>query len=369
MPEVLDWQTVADPQGVMRVVVRLLRAARLVALPTETTTTLAASALAPAAVERLHSHAADPTQPLVLAVRGMAEARDWTPHLSPLGQRLARRFWPGPLILACCDGIDQGLLGRLPEPVRQPVCPAGAIHLRSPAHEAVVTLLRNLRGPLLMTETAGPVRAVADLVIDDGPGQYPEGPTVVGVSGQAWNVVRAGAVSEDMLRRHSSCLIVFVCTGNTCRSPLAEALCKKQLADRLGCSIEELPERGFAVLSAGLAATLGCSAADEAVAVAGTFGADLSLHRSSPLSPELAAQADYLVTMTRGHLIALRGHFPRLGCQPRLLSPHGDDVADPIGQHQDVYEACSRQIWGHLETLVTELCGPAPSAPPESPTP
>ena len=149
--------------------------------------------------------------------------------------------------------------------------------------------------------------------------------------------------------------ILFVCTGNTCRSPLAEALFKKQLADRLGCPPEELPQRGFLVLSAGLAAMMGGGAAAEAVAVAREFGADLSGHASRPLSAELAAQADYLIVMTRGHLLALAAQFPQSGVRPLLLSPSGEDVADPIGCDEPVYRECARQVWRHLEALVNEL--------------
>jgi protein-tyrosine phosphatase len=149
--------------------------------------------------------------------------------------------------------------------------------------------------------------------------------------------------------------VVFVCTGNTCRSPLAEALCKKRLADRLGCAVQELPALGFFVLSAGLAAMMGGAAAPEAVEVAGTFGADLEGHRSRPLTPELAAQADYLVVMTRSHARSLRQQFPRLGAQPRLLHPGGEDIADPIGCDKPVYEQCGQQIWQYLEGLVAQL--------------
>jgi protein-tyrosine phosphatase len=168
-------------------------------------------------------------------------------------------------------------------------------------------------------------------------------------------VLREGVVSAADLARQSVCLIVFVCTGNTCRSPLSEALFKKQLADRLGCPPEALPQRGFFVLSAGLAAMMGGGAAAEAVAVAREFGADLSGHASRPLSADLAAQADYLIAMTRGHLLALAAQFPRSGVRPRLLSPEGDDVADPIGCEEPVYRECARQVWRHLEALVNEL--------------
>jgi protein-tyrosine phosphatase len=357
MPEVLDWQQVADLPATIRQAVRALRAGQLVVFPTETTPCLAASALAPAATARLR-HQQGKDQPLAVAVRGMAEGRDWVPGMSSLAQRLARRFWPGPLTLAFRSGLAHGLLGRIPEPVRQQVCPADALWLRSPGHDAVLEVLRHLKGPLLLAGLPAGTPAEecgADLVLDDDAGPYPEGPTVVEVLDHSWNLRQAGAISEEMLRRQSICMVLFVCTGNTCRSPLAEALCKRLLSRRLGCAVEELPQHGFYVLSAGLAAMTGARAADEALAVAAEHGADLAGHRSRPLTPELAAQADYLVTMTRGHLQALNNHFPRLGSRPRLLCPQGDDIADPIGQDQQVYQACGRQIDQYLETLVAEL--------------
>ena len=96
--------------------------------------------------------------------------------------------------------------------------------------------------------------------------------------------------SAEVLTQRAGTVILFVCTGNTCRSPLAEALFKKQLADRLGCGVGDLAGKGFFVHSAGLAAMMGGPAAAEAVAVAASYGADLSHHASRPLSEELAAQ-------------------------------------------------------------------------------
>jgi protein-tyrosine phosphatase len=367
MPEILDWQRVPDPVAVVRRAVDALRAGRLVAFPTETGYSVAASGLVPEAVEKLSIGPA--AEPPLLAVGGAAEARDWVPGMSPLGQRLARRLWPGPLTLLFEEGIDRGLAGRLPEPVLLRVCPEGALRLRTPAHETVLEVICHLAGPLVLAAVPGDGAAEAasveqvvaaagdrvDLVINDGPGPFRQAPTLVKVNGSAWTVLREGPVSAEMLARQSACLIVFVCTGNTCRSPLAEVLCKKRLAERLGCAVEELAGRGFLVLSAGLAAMMGGLAAPEAVEVACGYGADLSGHRSQPLTPELASRADYLVAMTRGHLQALADQFPRPSAWPRLLSPQGEDLPDPIGCDQQVYQECGRQIWSHLEGLVGEL--------------
>ena len=368
MPEVIDWRTIPDPHQAIQSALTALRAGRVVVLPTEAGYVVAADALASGASEHRRQLSLEPNHPWSLALSSEVVARDWVPVLSRIGRRFVRRLWPGPVTLQ---------LAELPARVSETIRSQGPLSLRSPAHEVIRELLRELPESLLLADlppliTAEPAtgsrlaEALAErvaMVIDDGPVRFPEGPTVVSVNGDRWQVLREAAVPAALIERQAVCLIVFVCTGNTCRSPLAEALCKKRLSDRLACAPEELPQRGYMVLSAGLAAYGGGSAAVEAVEVASSYGADLSGHRSRGLSAELLLQADYVLGMTQDHVEAMAEASAGLTEPPRLLSADGDDLADPVGQARAVYEECAAAIWKHLDHLTAEIVAVSPPRP------
>lgn len=355
MPEILDWRRVARPEEVVRFVGASLRRGAVVAFPTESAFVAAAAAHHADAVGRVAAIAG--RRPVEVLVASPAAARDWLPALGGVGQRLLRRAWPGPVTLVAPREAG-GLADRLPEPARGAV--TDSLHLRHPADELLLEVLKRQPMPLVgapLPDAYATRQAAAtpvDLVID-GQGRYAQPPTRVEVRGAAWAVQAAGAVSADELREQLACHVVFVCTGNTCRSPLAEGLCKVRLAERLGCPVAELEDRGYRVSSAGLAAGPGFPAADEAVAVAAAFGADLTRHESRPLTLEQAGRADHLLVMTRGHLRALEAQLPRGAGPARLVSPDGADVDDPIGGSREVYEACARQLDAYIRGLVAAV--------------
>jgi protein-tyrosine-phosphatase/tRNA A37 threonylcarbamoyladenosine synthetase subunit TsaC/SUA5/YrdC len=356
MPEVLEWRRVQPAEAIERAYEHL-RAGHMVVFPTDTV--YEAAAIDPDAFDHLSS----PVD-LTVPVLGLRELLDWVPDLSPLGQRLVRRCWPGPLKLVSTIDPGKGRVGTLPDAVRRRLNRSGFASFRSPGHEAIHMLLRKLAEPLLAhsgqsvnaaqaLEEFGPGTA---LVIDDGPTHFGRNATEVRVDGRRWELLREGVLGSADVEELTPCHILFVCTGNTCRSPLAEALCRRLLADRLGCPPTELRRHGFVVQSAGLVAIAGGRAAAEAEAIAQEVGADLTQHQSQPLTMELLAQADFLFAMTRAHLLSLLSLDPQgVGPVPRLLSPQGEDIADPIGGDMEIYRKCASQIRRHLEELLPEL--------------
>ena len=151
--------------------------------------------------------------------------------------------------------------------------------------------------------------------------------------------------------------ILFVCTGNTCRSPIAESLCRLKLSQALGCGPDELESRGYRVASAGVMAYPGDPAAPEAVAVAVECGAALAGHRSRPLSAEMLESATDVYAMTESHLAVLLSRLAAGDPVPKLLCETGD-LPDPIGGDRGEYRACARVIASHLDRLIPEWLAP-----------
>jgi protein-tyrosine phosphatase len=150
--------------------------------------------------------------------------------------------------------------------------------------------------------------------------------------------------------------VLFVCTGNTCRSPLAEALCKARLAVKLGVAVDRLEGAGFIIRSAGVAALAGEAASEEAVAVAREYGADLAPHRSRPVDADELGRATDVIAMTGAHAYLLAMRFPGLGPPLELLCGT-EDLPDPIGSNAAIYRACAEIIVHHVDRLISEWLG------------
>lgn len=358
-PLLIDTRNADDLRDVIHRVVQCLAEGGLVAFPTETVYGLAASALHEQAVQRLTEvKQRKLDHPMTLAIPTAESAIDYVPHMNIMGRRLARRCWPGPITLVF-DVSPDSVVNQLPAVVQETVAPAETVGLRVPAHDVILQVLRLLAGPLVLTsanhtgqppantaqEALESVGGDVQIVLDDGKAKFAQPSSVVRVHQRDFEILRAGVFTETYLKRLTGVVILFVCTGNTCRSPMAEMLMRKQLAERIGCSIDELEDRGFTVASAGIAAGPGGGrAAPEAVELLAKQGLNLNSHASQSLTESLLQFADYVVTMTRGHREAIVAHWPEAADRVHTLSRNGVDVSDPIGHGADVYQQCANQI-------------------------
>jgi tRNA threonylcarbamoyl adenosine modification protein (Sua5/YciO/YrdC/YwlC family) len=370
-PVVIDIRNAEDSRDVVHRAVQALAEGQVVALPTETVYSLAVSALDESAVAKLLAAKRRPAsvRPLTLAVKSVDDALDYVPLMSGLAQRLARRCWPGPVTLVCRDDHPASVLTQLSPAVRQAIVPAGAVGLRVPAHPFFLDVMRFLAGPLAITSanrTGEPeskaasevIQAMGDdvaMVLDDGESRFGSCSSVVRIEDGKFELLRAGVVSEQTLRRLANVVILLVCTGNTCRSPMAEIIARKILSERLNCHPDELEDHGITVQSAGLSAMPGGGAACEAVEVMTEMGLDLSTHESRPLSDRLVRFADVIWTMTRMHRQSVLARWPEVAPRCELLAVDQNDIPDPIGSSQEVYRACAKQLHVELTARLSKL--------------
>jgi L-threonylcarbamoyladenylate synthase len=338
MPLILDWRQAA-PDDLARQTAKALADGELVALPTEAGYVIAGDP------QKL----ADPSRPAGLPegvnlfrLDGYFEPAGFLNGIAatPIERALALRLWPGAV---------------------------GWVHDDSPfpawvpSHMAVASVLAVQHGPLALFEMNGgqPIEltSFADalaVVVTDGPARF--GPvTLIRHNEARWSIERPGIVADETIRQALARKIVFVCTGNTCRSPMAEGLFKHRLAGRLGCTIEELPDKGYVISSAGVSPLANDPAAADSIEALREFGVDITGHRSRVATADMLARADDVIVMTRGHLLTIVSKYPVLSGAIRLLCGPDGDLDDPIGGGPDVYRKCAATIDQHVDRLIIEM--------------
>jgi protein-tyrosine phosphatase len=365
MPKILDLRATDDPRDIVHRSVQALVEGQVVGVPTETVYGLAANALCETAVERLcELKGRQANTPLAISVGSREAAGDFFCQLTPLARRLSYRCWPGPLTLVVpCDSRHSAVT-QLPEGVRQRITGEfGCVGFRVVDHRVLSQIHRFLSAPLVLTSAnmsggQDPTTATAvaeqlgdsiPLLLDDGPTRYGGASTVARVMGNRYEILREGVIERAAMNQFAKPVIVLVCTGNTCRSPMAETLLREQLRQKMGS------EDVVRVLSAGVAASIGGGASPQAIEVMGGKGLDLTGHSSRPLDDAVMNVADLVLTMTQGHRAAILAAWPDMHDRVHTLRRDGGDISDPVGMPVEVYQACAEQIDRELAAWIESL--------------
>ena len=340
----------------------LLSSGGVVVLPTETVYGAAGLLHHDGARGRLAALRGESGKPFTVHVARRDDARVYLGPLNEYAERFLRKLWPGPV----------GLVFDVPAERRREVAAMlkvaegdlyedGTITLRCPDHIVATDVLGSVTGPVAMTlagassGTAGwsgdrlaeDLDGKVDLIFDAGPSRYSKPSTIVRVRESSYQIVRQGVYDERIIERLLRTTILFVCSGNTCRSPMAEAITRRVLAERLHVPELELERKGISVISAGSYAMPGARATPQAVEALKDLGADLTQHRSRPLTVELIHQADLIFTMGRSHAAAVQALVPSATDKVATLDPAGD-IDDPIGGDAALYKTLA----GQLQTLI-----------------
>jgi len=313
----------------------------LVIIPTETVYGIAASLLNKKTLDRLYEIKKRPKdKPFSLHIVEKNEVEELAKDIPVCAYKLMDRFWPGPLtlILKAKDTTSLGkqyptiglrmpdnkiatsVIGLAGVPV---VCPSANIS-GNPAAVNFQDAIKDLNG-------------LVDFAIDAGATDLKMESSVVDLTVLPPEVLREAAIKrEEILNIIKKKTVLFVCTGNSCRSVMAKALLEKKLKEKNRNDVE--------VLSAGIMMLGGLSATEETKEVLRNEGIDVSGHRSQRITRDIIKKSDIILIMDKLHEARVLEIVPEVRNRLFLLkefariSGNNLDIVDPIGKPLEFYE-------------------------------
>lgn len=350
-----------------------LSSGALVGLPTETLYAIAARADSREALATLAQiGAGDATRrPFELHLGTPEQARPFgAVWLSPM-VRLIDRFWPGPLTLEvpASSAVPPALLASAPAEER------AWVGLRVPAPPSTRELLRRAPFPIAATSASSPgappaahlaqldpsMRAKLAVALEDASPSLAQASTVLRIGPGRFEVRREGILSLEDLRRVAGRRVLIVCTGNTCRSPMAEVVLRARLAEHLGGKRAAsdaqaramISQFGYVVESAGVSAAVGSGASPTADAAVRDLGLSLRDHQSRQLTTSMLSQFDQIYGLSDRHVATVQdwadGEIAVERLDPRR------DIDDPFGGPLPVYRRALAQIVEAVEARIADL--------------
>jgi len=340
-------------------VLDILKKGGIAAFPTDTVYGLGVNAESQRAVFKLYKIKKRPKgKPLILFLSKKEQLFPFVKTFPIQAQKLINHYWPGPLTLLFKANIS------LFSPL---VSKEGKIGIRIPSHSIPREIAQRSGFPLGTTsanlsgepEVTSPkslppelIREV-DVLLDGGDVLLEKVSTVVDATSFPPQIIREGWVSREEIMKveKEEEKILFICTGNTCRSPMAEAFFKKIWSQKAKEKIK--------VKSAGTGAIANSKPSELAIEVMREKGIDISFHRATPLTPEIVKEYDLILTMEEKQHQRVINLFSFAAEKVWLLSEFAsgkrEDIIDPLGGPLNIYRELALQIEEEIKKLIERL--------------
>ncbi len=333
----------------IKLAAEIVKSGGLVAFPTETVYGLAALTTDPIALEKLrYIKQRQEEKKFSLCVHSIEQVEGIIDDITSFVYKLIEAFWPGPLTLVLTSAQGETIGFRMPD---HPVAQMFLKEVNAPVF-APSANFAGANPPNTAEQVMAYFDGKIDAVIDSDPTETGIASTVLQINNDGYKVLRQGALTEQMIDniyKHKN--ILFVCTGNSCRSAIAEGLMKKRVKGN----------KSICVSSAGVAAFNGMPASHDAIAVMRKYGVDITGHRARRVTNEMIKVADYILVMDNSHRDFMFDRYWRVKKRIYLLKEFSKEKAgklgieDPIGRSVSFYEEVAEVIEQSIEGLVERL--------------